>query len=99
MIEQVDEDGDGRIDWQEFSKMMGSQFDELDKQEQKLRRAFEYFDLKKDQFIDKDELCTVLNRLGDKITLEEAEEMIRAADCDCDGMVSYAGKLTCYTMI
>jgi calcium-binding protein CML len=93
MIQQVDEDGDGRIGWQEFSKMMDSQFRELDKQEQKMRRAFDYFDLKKDQYIDKDELYTVMNRLGDALTLGEADEMIRAADNDCDGLVSYAGTL------
>lgn len=93
MISQVDEDGDGRIGWQEFSNMMDSQFHELDKQEQKMRKAFDFFDLKKDHFIDSDELVTVMNRLGDQLSLADAEEMIRAADSDCDGLVSYSGTL------
>ena len=38
------------------------------------------------------ELRIVMNNLGEKLTDDEVEEMIREADLDGDGMVSYEGK-------
>ena len=41
-------------------------------------------------FISAEELRHVLTSIGDKLTDEEAEEMIRAADTDGDGQINYA---------
>ena len=41
-----------------------------------------------------DELKFVMRHLEDKMTEEEIEEMIREADHDNDGQISYDGKRT-----
>jgi len=40
-------------------------------------------------FIVKDELMHIMTHLGEKFSIEEAEEMIRDADIYCDGKIRY----------
>ena len=51
-------------------------------------------------YISAAELRHVMTNLGEKLTDEEVEEMIREADIDGDGQVNYDGKtLTFYTYL
>ena len=43
-------------------------------------------------YVNVDELKFVMRHLEDKMTEEEIEEMIREADHDNDGQISYDGK-------
>ena len=43
-----------------------------------------------DGFITKDELRTVMNSMGQRLTEEELNEMMEAADSDKDGRIDYA---------
>lgn len=56
------------------------------------REAFRVFDRNGDGFISAPELRLVMTNLGEKLTDEEVEDMIREADLDGDGVVSYSGK-------
>lgn len=64
---------------------------ETDKEEE-LREAFRVFDRNGDGFISASELRHVMTNLGEKLTDEEVEDMIREADLDGDGLVNYDGK-------
>lgn len=46
-------------------------------------------------YISAAELRHVMTNLGEKLTDEEVDEMIREADIDGDGQVNYEGELLC----
>ncbi|XP_061999478.1 uncharacterized protein LOC133716840 [Rosa rugosa] len=88
MINEVDVDGSGTIECQEFldlmaKKMKGTDFDE------QLKEAFRVFDKDQNGFISAAELRHVLTNLGEKLTDEELGEMVREADLDRDGQINY----------
>jgi len=89
MINEVDTDGNGTIDFPEFLTMMAMK--ETDSDEE-LREAFRVFDKDGNGFISAAELRHVLTNLGEKLTDEEVDEMIKEADTDGDGQVNYEGK-------
>ena len=51
------------------------------------------FDKDGDGYIDAMELRHLLTNLGEKLTEEEVDEMIREVDVDGDGKVDYNGQL------
>ena len=51
------------------------------------------FDSNGDGFISEEELRAVMKSIGENVTDAEVVEMIREADEDSDGRVSYAGEL------
>ena len=65
---------------------------EKDKEELEIKEAFRLFDQDGNGFISATELKTVMTNLGEKITDEEVDEMIREADIDGDGQVDFEGK-------
>ena len=61
--------------------------------EEELRQAFRAFDRDGNGLITSAELRHVMTNLGEKLTDDECDEMIREADLDGDGMVNYDGKI------
>jgi len=59
--------------------------------EEEIREAFRVFDKDGNGFISAAELRHVMTNLGEKLTDEEVDEMIREADIDGDGQVNYGG--------
>ncbi|XP_076446312.1 calmodulin-alpha-like isoform X1 [Babylonia areolata] len=88
MINEVDADGNGTIDFEEFLHMMARKMKDTDSEEE-LREAFRVFDKDGNGFISAAELRHVMTNLGEKLTDEEVDEMIKEADLDGDGMVNY----------
>ncbi|KAG0728167.1 Calmodulin [Chionoecetes opilio] len=83
--------GNGTIDFPEFLTMMARKMKDTDSEEE-IREAFRVFDKDGNGFISAAELRHVMTNLGEKLTDEEVDEMIREADIDGDGQVNYEGK-------
>lgn len=88
MINEIDIDNDGTVDFSEFITMMARRMKTSDDQEV-IKEAFRVFDRNGNGLISAAELRHVLTSIGDKLTDEEADEMIRAADVDGDGQINY----------
>jgi len=110
MINEVDADGNGTIDFPEFLTMMARKIKDTDSEEE-IREAcpvlscpvracpvlFRVFDKDGNGFISAAELRHVMTNLGEKLTDEEVDEMIREADIDGDGQVNYEEFVTMMT--
>lgn len=88
MINEIDIDNDGTVDFSEFITMMARRMKTSD-DEEVIKEAFRVFDRNGNGLISAAELRHVLTSIGDKLTDEEADEMIRAADVDGDGQINY----------
>ncbi|XP_027461685.1 calmodulin-1-like [Zalophus californianus] len=87
MINEVDANGNGTIDFPEFLTMMARKMKDIDREEE-IRKAFRVFDKDGNSYISAAELCHVMTNLGEKLT-DEVDEMIREADIDGVGQVNY----------
>jgi len=88
MINEVDIDGGGTVDFAEFLNMMAKKMGEGDSEEE-IREAFRVFDSERLGYITTDELRFVMSNLGDKLTVQEIDELVTAADQDADGHITY----------
>ncbi|XP_062620976.1 calmodulin-A-like [Saccostrea cucullata] len=88
MINEVDYDESGTIDFDEFLQMMARKMRDTDTTEE-LKEAFKVFDKDGNGFISASELRHVMKSLGERLTDEEVDEMIKEADLDGDGQVNY----------
>ena len=88
MINEVDVDGNGTIDFPEFLSLMARKMKETDTEEE-LMEAFRVFDRDGNGFISAHELRHVMTNLGEKLTNEEVDERIKEADLDGDGEINY----------
>jgi len=76
MINEVDADGNGTIDFPEFLTMMARKMKDSDSEEEILE-AFKVFDKDGNGFISASELRHIMTNLGEKLTDEEVDEMVR----------------------
>ncbi|KAH7543239.1 calmodulin-like protein 11 [Ziziphus jujuba] len=88
MISEVDADGNGTIEFGEFLNLMARKMKENEAEEE-LKEAFRVFDKDQDGYISPNELRHVMINLGERLTDEEVDQMIREADLDGDGLVNY----------
>lgn len=88
MIEEVDTDKSGTIDFQEFLGLMAWKMKETDIEEE-LIEAFKVFDRDGNGLISAHELRFVMSTSGEQLSEEDIEEMIREADENGDGYIDY----------
>ena len=88
MINEFDADGNGTIDFTEFLTMMAPKTKETNS-EGDIRATFQVFDKDGNGFISPAELRYVMTNIGNQLTIEEVDELIREVDCDGDGQVNY----------
>ena len=87
MVSDLDADGSGAIDFEEFLDMMTARMSDKDTRED-INKVFRLFDDDKSGFISRKSLRRVAKELGETMTEEELMEMIERADNDADGQVS-----------
>ena len=91
MIEEIDEDGDGEINFEEFVTMMEKQTNIIDEtEEDAVLLAFKNFDRDHDGKITNFEFKYILGQIGDgRFSNEEINLLFKEADLDADGMLDY----------
>ena len=89
MVNEIDIDGNGTIEFSEFVAMMANKLKDGGDPDEDLKEAFKVFDKDNNGFISQSELRLVMANLGEKLTDDEVEEMILEADIDGDGQVNY----------
>ena len=88
MINEVDIDGNGIIDFKEFLGIMVRKLRDSDTEEE-LIEAFKIFDKDGNGLISSDELLHVMITLGENTNMEEIEDLIKELDLDGDGFINY----------
>lgn len=87
IIAEIDIDGNGEVDFDEFLLLMGKNARETDIMDD-YYETFQLFDRDNDNLISAADLKAVM-ATKDPLLDEEAEEMIREADRDEDGRINY----------
>ena len=88
MMEEADLNKDGKIDFEEFLSLMTRNSPETQTEDEVIN-AFRVFDKEGNGLISSAELKHIMMTIGDKMTEEEADEMVNEADIDEDGMINY----------
>jgi troponin C len=95
MVDEVDEDGSGTIDFEEFTQMMSMQLaaEALqqipERPEKELAEAFRVFDKNCDGYLDFDEIKVILDACGEKFEEWEIKTFIAEGDKNDDGKMDY----------
>ena len=84
---QVDNDGSGSIDFEEFLDLIAGKMKTFGDTEKSIRKAFRVLDKDGDGFITVRELKDVMTKLGEKLTMKEVEELVNEADMNGDGRI------------
>ena len=95
MINVVDDNGDGTIDFSEFLSMMVRRRKNTNVEDD-IKGAFKVIDTDENGLLSATELKVMMTNLGEKLTNAEIEEMIREADQDGDGQINYEGMSVSY---
>ncbi len=88
LLDEVDVDGNGEIDFEEFVALMGKIQKEIDL-EAEIVNAFKVFDKEENDLISITELRHILSNLNDFMTEDEIDDMLFEADSDYDGFINY----------
>ena len=91
LINEVDADGTGTIDFSEFLIMMSRRIKDIESADELKRMtelSFGVMDKDATGFMSIVELRNIMTTLGEKLSEDEIEEMISVADIDGDGQIS-----------
>ena len=88
MLKEIDIDNSGKIQFEELLDLFIKKINEPDTEEDYIE-AFKTFDRDNSGLISAKNLVHVMASLGERITEDEAEEMIKEADADGDGTINF----------
>lgn len=96
MIDEVDADGSGQLEFEEFLTLVARFMVEEDAEaiQEELREAFRLYDKEGNGFIRTAELREIMRALDDKLTEDELDEMITEIDTDGSGTVDFDGEFS-----
>lgn len=91
VIEEVDVDGSGELEFNEFVLLATKFMNEEDEEDMKkeLKEAFRLYDKNGEGFIPTEVLREILKELDDKLTDEELDGMVEEIDADGSGTVDF----------
>ncbi|XP_059174804.1 calmodulin-beta-like [Physella acuta] len=93
LMKELDKNGNGKIEYREFKAFMQDEIRRSEEspleQEKAIRMAFKVFDQNGDGVIDEAELRAAMKNLGEPLSDNELNEMMREADVDQDGKINY----------
>merc|ERR1712039_1118379 len=93
LIDDIDENGDGKIDEEEFRHIMTRKFLGED-DDSAFVHAFEMLDINKDGYIPLAELRNILMKEGSQpLSEQEVDELMMFADLEVDGLIEYRSLL------
>lgn len=90
IVRQVDRNFNGSIDFQEFLAFMVRKMSVRVSTRADVLKAFQVFDRDSNGYITKAELTQIFTKIGQSMTLEEAEKIIAEVDADKDGRINYS---------
>ncbi len=88
LISDIDKDGTGDLDFEEFLDLMTAGISNMESKED-VKKVFNLFDDDKTGFISLQNLKRVAKDLGEIMTDAELLDMIERADTDQDGLISF----------
>merc|ERR1712057_154682 len=89
LMEEVDKDKSGTIEFDEFVDLMSRTNKTKDQMEEEIKNAFLTFDADNSGYITREELVETLTTMGDPVDEETINGMIAEADLDGDGKIDY----------
>merc|ERR1711973_305018 len=88
MVKLVDADGNDLIDFHEFSTLMEGYLAVVDV-DQEIRNLFTIIDANQDGFLSAKEIRSMMKKLGEKPRKKDIQKMMKSADKNGDGKISY----------
>ena len=96
MVNKVDINGNGKIEFHEFLTMMSRKTKERSLEDE-LKEVFRVFDRDGNGYISASDLKNVMMNLGEELSDEEVTELINKADTDGDGQIGLVEFITIMT--
>ena len=87
MVEELDADGSGEIEFGEFVDIMTARLNEKTSRED-INRVFNLFDKDRNGTLEVDDLTRVCQDVGEDVSAEDIREIIQRSDLDGDGAVN-----------
>ena len=94
MILVIDTNGNGKVSFEEFLDVFLRTMKDTNEAEEELREAFKVFDKEGNGFLLISDLRKALTELGDKLTEEEVDEMLRELELENDRYINYEEFIT-----
>ena len=88
IINEVDEEGNGTLDFPEFLSLISKKKKPVDF-EKELNDTFNTFDESNNGLISAEQLFKILVKFGESVTLEEVKVLIKEFDHDNDKLINY----------
>jgi len=94
MMNEVDEDQSGKIEFPEFCQLISNRFKDADignvaSEEEVIREVFQFFDRDGNGTISRAELRHIMTCMGERLSDQDINDMIEAADVNGDGEIDY----------
>jgi calcium-binding protein CML len=88
IMKAVDKDGNGLVDFKEFMNLMDNNC-LVQNVDEEMQHLFSMIDINKDGYITEKEIKAMMKGLGEKVRKKDIRKMIKEADENKDGKISF----------